>query len=164
MLPSQFPKATGEALCIIGKRLVSHFLHSKSNKQNRQCWYDEIAATAVFLFSCWPTPFAIRVEVSTLAVFLRREKMSSRQTFPFLLFIGLLTHCVHLSLFLSLSRKNQSWTWKGISHKMFHKCYCSSRSSCKPNHTVPKTRQISENVREEVPWRENFPVICGNDD
>jgi hypothetical protein len=30
-------------------------------------------------------------------------------------------------------------------------------------HTVPKTRQISEKIREEVPWRENFPVIRGND-
>jgi hypothetical protein len=31
-------------------------------------------------------------------------------------------------------------------------------------YTVPKTRQISEKIREEVPWRENFPVIRGNDD
>ncbi len=31
-------------------------------------------------------------------------------------------------------------------------------------HTVPKTRQISEKIREEVPWKENFPVIRGNDD
>ncbi len=30
--------------------------------------------------------------------------------------------------------------------------------------TVPKTRQISEKKREEVAWRENFPVIRGNDD
>jgi hypothetical protein len=30
--------------------------------------------------------------------------------------------------------------------------------------TVPKTRQISEKIREEVPWRENFAVIRGNDD
>jgi hypothetical protein len=26
-------------------------------------------------------------------------------------------------------------------------------------YTVPKTRQISEKIREEVPWKENFPVI-----
>jgi hypothetical protein len=31
-------------------------------------------------------------------------------------------------------------------------------------YTVPKTRQISEKIREEVPWKENFPVIRGNDD
>jgi hypothetical protein len=31
-------------------------------------------------------------------------------------------------------------------------------------YTVPKTRQISENIREEVSWRENVPVICGNGD
>jgi hypothetical protein len=31
-------------------------------------------------------------------------------------------------------------------------------------YTVPKIRQISEKIREEVPWRENFPVIRGNDD
>jgi hypothetical protein len=31
-------------------------------------------------------------------------------------------------------------------------------------YTVPKTRQISEKIREEVPWRENFPVIRGNGD
>jgi hypothetical protein len=31
-------------------------------------------------------------------------------------------------------------------------------------YTVQKTRQISEKIREEVPWRENFPVIRGNDD
>jgi hypothetical protein len=31
-------------------------------------------------------------------------------------------------------------------------------------YTVPKTRQISENIREEVPWRENFPVIRGKCD
>jgi hypothetical protein len=31
-------------------------------------------------------------------------------------------------------------------------------------YTVPKTRQIFENIREEVPWWENFPVIRGNDD
>jgi hypothetical protein len=29
-------------------------------------------------------------------------------------------------------------------------------------YTVPKTGQISEKIREEVPWRENFPVIRGN--
>jgi hypothetical protein len=29
---------------------------------------------------------------------------------------------------------------------------------------VPKTRQISEEIREEVLWKENFPVIRGNDD
>jgi hypothetical protein len=32
------------------------------------------------------------------------------------------------------------------------------------NYTVLKTRQISEKIREEVPRRENFPVIRGNDD
>jgi hypothetical protein len=32
-----------------------------------------------------------------------------------------------------------------------------------PPHTVPKTRQISEKIREEVPWRENFLVIRGNE-
>jgi hypothetical protein len=32
------------------------------------------------------------------------------------------------------------------------------------NYTVPKTRQISEKIREEVPWKENFPVIRGNYD
>jgi hypothetical protein len=31
-------------------------------------------------------------------------------------------------------------------------------------HTVPKTRQISQKIREEVPWTDNFSVICGNDD
>ncbi len=31
-------------------------------------------------------------------------------------------------------------------------------------YNVPKTRQISEKIREEVPWKENFPVIRGNDD
>jgi hypothetical protein len=31
-------------------------------------------------------------------------------------------------------------------------------------YTVPKTRQVSEKIREEVPWRESFPVIRGNDD
>jgi hypothetical protein len=31
-------------------------------------------------------------------------------------------------------------------------------------YTIPKTRQISEKIREEVPWKENFPVIRGNDD
>jgi hypothetical protein len=31
-------------------------------------------------------------------------------------------------------------------------------------HTVPKTRQISEKIREEVPRRENLPVIRGNED
>jgi hypothetical protein len=31
-------------------------------------------------------------------------------------------------------------------------------------YTVPKTRQISEKIREEVPWKETFPVIRGNDD
>jgi hypothetical protein len=31
-------------------------------------------------------------------------------------------------------------------------------------YSVPKTRQISENIREEVPWRENFTVIRGNGD
>jgi hypothetical protein len=31
-------------------------------------------------------------------------------------------------------------------------------------YTVPKTRQISEKIREEVPWREYFPVIRGNED
>jgi hypothetical protein len=32
-------------------------------------------------------------------------------------------------------------------------------------HTLSqKTRQISEKIREEVPWRENFPVIRGNGD
>jgi hypothetical protein len=31
-------------------------------------------------------------------------------------------------------------------------------------YTVPKTRQVSENIREEVSWRENFLVIGGNDD
>jgi hypothetical protein len=29
-------------------------------------------------------------------------------------------------------------------------------------YTVPKT--ISEKIREEVPWRENFPAICENYD
>jgi hypothetical protein len=24
------------------------------------------------------------------------------------------------------------------------------------DYTVPKTRQISKNIREEVPWKENF--------
>jgi hypothetical protein len=28
--------------------------------------------------------------------------------------------------------------------------------------TVPKTKQISENIGEEVFWRENFPIIRGN--
>jgi hypothetical protein len=32
------------------------------------------------------------------------------------------------------------------------------------NYSVPKTMQIFENIREEVPWREKFPVIRGNDD
>jgi hypothetical protein len=31
-----------------------------------------------------------------------------------------------------------------------------------PYYTVPKTKQISENIREEVSWSENFPVIRGN--
>jgi hypothetical protein len=31
-------------------------------------------------------------------------------------------------------------------------------------YTVPKTRQISEKIREEVPWKENSPVIRGNYD
>jgi hypothetical protein len=31
-------------------------------------------------------------------------------------------------------------------------------------YTVPKTRQISEKIREEVPWRENVQVIRGNDE
>jgi hypothetical protein len=30
-------------------------------------------------------------------------------------------------------------------------------------HTVPKTKQISESIGEEVPWRGNFPIIRGND-
>ncbi len=29
-------------------------------------------------------------------------------------------------------------------------------------YTVPKTRQISKSIGEEVPWRGNFPVILGN--
>ncbi len=29
--------------------------------------------------------------------------------------------------------------------------------------TVPKTKQISEGIGEEVFWRENFPRIRGND-
>jgi hypothetical protein len=32
------------------------------------------------------------------------------------------------------------------------------------NYTVPKTWQISEKIREEVPQRKNFPLIRGNDD
>jgi hypothetical protein len=32
------------------------------------------------------------------------------------------------------------------------------------SYTVPETRQISENLLEEVPWGENFSVIRGNDD
>jgi hypothetical protein len=28
-------------------------------------------------------------------------------------------------------------------------------------YTVPKTRHISEKIREEVPWKENFTVIRG---
>jgi hypothetical protein len=31
-------------------------------------------------------------------------------------------------------------------------------------YTVLKTRQISEKIREEVHWRENFQIICGNED
>jgi hypothetical protein len=31
-------------------------------------------------------------------------------------------------------------------------------------YTVPKTRQISEKIREKIPWKENFPVVRGNDD
>jgi hypothetical protein len=34
----------------------------------------------------------------------------------------------------------------------------------KIHYTVPKTRQISEKIREEIPWRENFPVIRINED
>jgi hypothetical protein len=33
-----------------------------------------------------------------------------------------------------------------------------------PSYNVLKIRQISEKIKEEVPWRENFPVIRGNDD
>jgi hypothetical protein len=29
-------------------------------------------------------------------------------------------------------------------------------------YTVPKTRQISKSIGEEVPWRENLPVVLGN--
>jgi hypothetical protein len=29
-------------------------------------------------------------------------------------------------------------------------------------YNVPKTRQISESIGEEVPWRENLPVILEN--
>jgi hypothetical protein len=29
--------------------------------------------------------------------------------------------------------------------------------------TVPKTKQISDSIGEEVLWRENFPIIRGND-
>jgi hypothetical protein len=32
------------------------------------------------------------------------------------------------------------------------------------HYTVPERRQISEKIREEVPWKETFPVIRGNDD
>jgi hypothetical protein len=32
------------------------------------------------------------------------------------------------------------------------------------NYTLLKTRQIFENIREEVPWKENFPIIRGNYD
>jgi hypothetical protein len=38
-----------------------------------------------------------------------------------------------------------------------------SNASTTP-YTVPKTWQISEKIREEVPWRELYPVIHGNDD
>jgi hypothetical protein len=31
-------------------------------------------------------------------------------------------------------------------------------------YSVPKTRQVSENIREEVPCRENFPLILGTYD
>jgi hypothetical protein len=30
--------------------------------------------------------------------------------------------------------------------------------------TLSQKRQISENIREKVSWKENFPVIRGNDD
>jgi hypothetical protein len=38
------------------------------------------------------------------------------------------------------------------------------RMDMKAGNTVPKTTQISESIWEKVPWRENFPVICGNGD
>jgi hypothetical protein len=31
------------------------------------------------------------------------------------------------------------------------------------NYTVPKTMQMSKSIGEKVLWRENFPIIRGND-
>ncbi len=31
-----------------------------------------------------------------------------------------------------------------------------------PTYTVPKIRQISGSIGEEVPWRVNLPIILGN--
>ncbi len=41
--------------------------------------------------------------------------------------------------------------------------FCASDLSVPGAHTVPKTKQISESIRDQVPWRGNFPIIRGND-
>jgi hypothetical protein len=46
---SQYPVIMSVALGVIGLHLVSHFLHSKATGEIRQCWYEEVAALAVFL-------------------------------------------------------------------------------------------------------------------
>jgi hypothetical protein len=38
-----------------------------------------------------------------------------------------------------------------------------THSSNENNCTVPKSKQISESIGEEVLWKENSPIIRGND-
>jgi hypothetical protein len=69
-------------------------------------------------------------------------------------------HCILLLCVVSLASMHlnaEYFSKFGGIIKMF-------RTQIKGLCTVLKTRQISEKITEEVHWRENFPVIRGNDD